>query len=52
MAIKELHGTDAETAVRIRRIREAFTDARRQAGLKDAPEEFSAFTNWDNWLKV
>jgi hypothetical protein len=33
---------DKTTATRIRQIREAFTDARNKAGLKDAPEELLA----------
>ena len=52
MTVQQQDETDVETAVRIRRIREAFADARTEAGIDDAEEEFALFTNWDNWLKV
>jgi hypothetical protein len=42
MSIQEQDKTRNGTATRIRQIREAFTDARNKAGLKDAPEELLA----------
>jgi hypothetical protein len=50
MDIQERDKTENETATRIRRIREAFADARSKAALKDPPEAFSAFSNWGNWI--
>ena len=38
MSIQAPDRIDSGTATRIRRIREAFSEARTEAGLKDAPE--------------
>jgi hypothetical protein len=46
MDIQEYDKTKSETAIRIRQIREAFTEARNKSGSKDAPEEFL----WKNWI--
>ena len=38
MSIQAPEKIDSGTATRIRRVREAFSEARTKAGLKDAPE--------------
>jgi len=38
MSIQAPEKTDSGTAIRIRRLREAFSEARTTAGLQDAPE--------------
>jgi len=47
MDIQEYDKTKSETAIRIREIREAFTEARDKSGLEAASEEFV----WKNWLR-
>jgi hypothetical protein len=52
MSVQEQDITESDMAIRIRRIREEFAEAREKATLKAGPEEGSDFSTWDNWLKV
>jgi hypothetical protein len=47
MGIHVYDKTRSETAIQIRKIREAFALARSESGLQAAPEEFL----WKNWIK-
>ena len=57
MDVQEQDRTENDTAIRIRRIREAFAEARAEGGEKDAPKEphsptwnnWGNFTSWGNW---
>jgi hypothetical protein len=54
MDSQERDKTENETAFRIRRIREAFTEARNKAALKDSFDDFNDFHDgpFHDWRDV